>query len=212
MSKEEKGIRLVEVTFFATYGKDGDENGRAAAKEEAKREFEEQFSDRYGFPLPIEIDPIIEQDPDNPSCVFVDFEIRPKEIHAGLNICLEKKETQKSNEPVKTIVILPGERPIIKEIGKDLHEVINGRQWSENLAGLQMEMITYADAFVKNMPITGSLNIGETALKVCGPAVICRKNTLGEYTDVRLCDLGLIQACWIPAQNPKEEREKREDD
>lgn len=212
MSKEEKGIRLGEVTFYATYGKIGGEDGRAAAKEEAKKEFEEQFLDRYGFPLPIEIDPIIEQDPNNPSCVFVDFEIRPKEIHAGLNICLEKKETQKGSEPVKAIVILPGERPIIKEIRKDLHEVINGWQWAKNLAGLQMEMITYADAYVKNMPITGSLNIGETAFKVCGPAVICRKNTLGEYTDVRLCDLGLIQACWIPAQNPKEESEKREYD
>lgn len=113
---------------------------------------------------------------------------------------------------MKAIVILPGKEPTIKEIGKNLHEVIDGWKWSTNLEGLHMELVTYGDARTRDMPESGALNIGENRLHVWGPAVICRKNAAGKYTDVRLCDLGLIQACWTPHRPRLEEKEHREDD
>lgn len=113
---------------------------------------------------------------------------------------------------MKAIVIFPGENPTIKETSKSLHEIIGGWQWAHNLEGLHMELITYGDARVQDMPDNGSLNIGEKHLHVYGPAVICRKNAEGKYTDVRLCDLGLIQACWTPHRPRLEEKEHREDD
>lgn len=113
---------------------------------------------------------------------------------------------------MKAIVIFPGENPTIKETSKSLHEIIEGWQWAHDLEGLHMELVTYGDARVQDMPDNGSLNIGEKHLHVYGPAVICRKNAEGKYTDVRLCDLGLIQACWTPHRPRLEEKEHREDD
>lgn len=116
---------------------------------------------------------------------------------------------------MKAIVILPGEKPTIKEVREDI-EVIKGWKLVRNLENLHMKLIscieTYDGMRARDIPENGCLNIGEKSFCLRGPAVICRENAAGKYTDVRLCDLGLIQACWTPHRPRLEEKEHREDD
>lgn len=114
---------------------------------------------------------------------------------------------------MKAIVILPGENPTIKEVREDLADVFGTLHAVKKLPGLHMDLITSGNGWSVLPPPNGSLHIGEGKSRhITGPAVICRENAAGEYTDVRLCDLGLIQACWTPWRPRLEEKEHREDD
>ena len=114
---------------------------------------------------------------------------------------------------MKAIVILPGENPTIKEVREDLADVFNCPHLIERVPSLHMDVITNKCGWCKEFPPNGSLYIGDKSWwHITGPAVICRENAAGEYTDVRLCDLGLIQACWTPWRPRLEEKEHREDD
>lgn len=113
---------------------------------------------------------------------------------------------------MKAIVILPGQEPTIKEVSADMVGVVQGHPQAWALPGLHMDLVTDGDAWASDLPQNGTLHTGASICHVAGPAVICRKNAANEYTDVRLCDLGLIQACWTPYCPRLEEKERREDD
>lgn len=113
---------------------------------------------------------------------------------------------------MKAIVILPGKEPTIKEVSADLTGVMQGRPEAQDLPGLRMDLVTDGDAWPSDLPQNGSLHMGAMVYRVAGPAVICRKNAEGKYADVRLCDLGLIRACWTPHRPRLEEKEHREDE
>lgn len=114
---------------------------------------------------------------------------------------------------MKAIVILPGENPTIKEVREDLADMFDGLCEAKRLPSLHMDLITNGCGRGVSLQPNGSLHIGESMTwSVSGSAVICRENAAGKYTDVRLCDLGLIQACWTPWRPRLEEKEHREDD
>ena len=49
------------------------------------------------------------------------------------------------------------------------------------------------------------LNIGRLIGEpLAGPVLVVRADPDGEdFTGVRDCDLGLIQACWVPCKDPR---------
>lgn len=86
MIKAKKGIIVTgkdEVFVLKTvplkiFGKVNDPAARAWAAEEYRNEIAAAFCKRYGISLPVDIVPIIEEDPRNPTNVLVDFAVRPR--------------------------------------------------------------------------------------------------------------------------------------
>ena len=117
---------------------------------------------------------------------------------------------------MQVILIEPGKEPALVELDPDalVSEAIGGEPLVHSLPNLRMELYTNGEADRQGLAETGALNLGAASIRVKGKAMVCRvrANGFGGYTDARPCDLALIRACWLPAVERLEERNRRECD
>ena len=125
---------------------------------------------------------------------------------------------------MRVILIEPGKEPALMEMNLDepVSEVIGGEPVIHDLPDLRMGLVTNGEADRQGLADTGALNLGAVSIRVKGkaivqrPPVVDKANAENEYgltfPDVKLYDLALIRACWVPAVERLEERSRRECD
>ena len=125
---------------------------------------------------------------------------------------------------MQVILIEPGKEPALMEVNPNdrVSEVIGGEPVIQALPNLRMGLFTNGEADRQGLADTGALNLGAVSIRVKGKAIVLRPpvvdkfNAENEYgltfPDVKLCDLALIRACWVPAVERLEERSRRECD
>ena len=85
-----------------------------------------------------------------------------------------------------------------------LQEAVGGYIETVTLERTGLVVIVNEEGKLMGLPINGMLHIGRLlGESLAGPVLVVRADPDGEdFTGVRACDLGLIQACWVPCKAP----------
>ena len=108
---------------------------------------------------------------------------------------------------MQVIRIEVGHAPRMAEMENTLkafQEAVGGYIETVTLERTGLVVIVNEEDKVIGLPINGMLNIGRLIGEpLSGPVLVVRADPDGEgFTGVRACDLGLIQACWVPCEAP----------
>ena len=105
---------------------------------------------------------------------------------------------------MQIIKIEVGERPCLVELDNTL-EVFQGAVCGHieavTLPRTGLVVIVNEEGRMLGLPANGRLNIGPLrGQTLAGPVLVARADPRsGDFAGVRLCDLELIRACWVPA-------------
>lgn len=108
---------------------------------------------------------------------------------------------------MQVIKIEVGHEPRMAEMKNTLkafQEAVGGYIETVTLERTGLVVIINEEGKLMGLPINGMLNIGRLIGEpLAGPVLVVRADPDGEdFTGVRACDLGLIQACWVPCKAP----------
>ena len=108
---------------------------------------------------------------------------------------------------MQVIRIEVGHEPRMAEMKNTLkafQKAVGGYIETVTLEQTGLVVIVNEEGKLMGLPINGMLNIGRLIGEpLAGPVMVVRADPDEEdFTGVRACDLGLIQACWVPCKAP----------